>query len=51
MAGADYWHCLKCDRKLVYDPDEKYSEGHLYCEDCYKKLQAEIDSLKKAAKG
>ena len=51
MAGADYWHCLKCDRKLVYDPDEKYSEGHLYCEDCYKKLQAEIESLKKAAKG
>ena len=50
MAGADYWHCLKCDRKLVYDPDEKYSEGHLYCEDCYKKLQAEVDSLK-AEKG
>jgi len=48
MAGADYWHCLKCDRKLVYDPDEKYSEGHLYCEDCYKKLQARVEKLEKA---
>jgi len=42
MVGNDYWHCLKCDCKLIYDPDEKWSDGRLYCEKCYDKLEAEF---------
>jgi len=46
MAGNDYWHCLKCNCKLVYDPDEKWSDGRLYCEKCYDKLEAENVELR-----
>jgi hypothetical protein len=56
MAGADYIHCSSGDpnckgRKLVYAGGIDYEDRPvIFCEYCYRKLEAKILKLTKDAK-
>jgi len=44
MAGIDYYHCAKCDKKILYiHSKENELTGNIYCGACYTKLRAELE--------
>ncbi len=50
MAGIDYYHCAKCDKKMLYIHSEESECDEMYCASCHNDLQAKNARLKEDLK-